>query len=46
MPVQRSIRTGIHNLVAHPEVTVEVKDETYQAIATVAAGEERERLWK
>ena len=35
-----------YNLVAHPEVTVEVKDETYQAIATVAVGEERERLWK
>lgn len=34
-----------YNLVAHPEVTVEVKDETYNAIATVTEGEERQRLW-
>lgn len=34
-----------YNLVAHPEVTVEVKDETYDAIATVTEGEERQRLW-
>ncbi|HEX6779195.1 MAG TPA: nitroreductase family deazaflavin-dependent oxidoreductase [Ktedonobacterales bacterium] len=34
-----------YNLVAHPEVTVEVKDETYNAIATVTDGEERQRLW-
>ena len=34
-----------HNLVAHPEVTVEVKNETYKAIATVAEGAERQRLW-
>ncbi|HEY3288972.1 MAG TPA: nitroreductase family deazaflavin-dependent oxidoreductase [Anaerolineae bacterium] len=34
------------NLVAHPEVTVEVGKETFDGIATVAAGEERERLWK
>ena len=33
------------NLVAHPEVTVEVGKETFQAIATVAEGEERGRLW-
>ncbi|HEU5198151.1 MAG TPA: nitroreductase family deazaflavin-dependent oxidoreductase [Ktedonobacterales bacterium] len=35
-----------HNLVAHPEVTVEVKTETYKATATVAEGEARQRLWK
>lgn len=34
-----------YNLVAHPEVTVEVKDETYDALATVTEGEERQRLW-
>jgi deazaflavin-dependent oxidoreductase (nitroreductase family) len=34
-----------HNLVAHPEVTVEVTGETYPARARVTAGAERERLW-
>jgi deazaflavin-dependent oxidoreductase (nitroreductase family) len=34
-----------HNLVAHPEVTVEANGETYQAIAVVPAGEERDRLF-
>jgi deazaflavin-dependent oxidoreductase (nitroreductase family) len=34
-----------HNLVAHPEVTVEVGNETYPAIATVPSGEERDRLY-
>ena len=34
-----------HNLVAHPEVTVEVGAETYDAIAVVTEGEERQRLW-
>lgn len=33
------------NLVAHPTVTVELPDETYQARASVAEGEERARLW-
>src|SRR5689334_22614542 len=33
------------NLVAHPEVTVEVGKETFKAKAVVATGEERERLW-
>ena len=33
------------NLVAHPNVTVEVGDETYGAKAIVMEGEERERLW-
>lgn len=34
-----------HNLVAHPEVVVEVGDETYAAVAAPAEGAERERLW-
>jgi deazaflavin-dependent oxidoreductase (nitroreductase family) len=34
-----------HNLMAHPEVTVEVGPETYQAMATVITGEERDRLY-
>lgn len=34
-----------YNLVAHPEVTVEVKAETYNATARVTEGEERQRLW-
>jgi deazaflavin-dependent oxidoreductase (nitroreductase family) len=34
------------NLVAHPGVTVEVGAERFDAIAVVAAGEERERLWR
>jgi deazaflavin-dependent oxidoreductase (nitroreductase family) len=33
------------NLLAHPEVTVEVGRERYQAVATPATGEERARLW-
>ena len=34
-----------HNLVAHPEVTVEVPGETFTARARVAEGEERDRLF-
>ena len=34
-----------HNLVAHPEVTVEVGSERFQARAIIAAGEERQRLF-
>lgn len=33
------------NLVAHPQVTVEMKSETYKATAIVTAGAEREQLW-
>lgn len=33
------------NLVSHPEVTVEVGNETFKAIAAVAEGSERQRLW-
>jgi len=34
-----------HNVVANPEVTVEVGTETFDAVARVAQGEERERIW-
>ncbi len=34
-----------HNLVANPEVTVEVGSERFRARATVATGEERRRLY-
>ncbi len=34
-----------HNLVAHPQVTVEVGVETYTATAHIITGEEHERLW-
>ena len=34
-----------HNLVAHPDVTVEVGNETFDATAIVTTGEERQRLW-
>ncbi|MBV9141863.1 MAG: nitroreductase family deazaflavin-dependent oxidoreductase [Pseudonocardiales bacterium] len=34
-----------HNLVAHPEVTVEVGTEVWEVTAQTAVGQERERLW-
>ena len=34
-----------HNLIAYPEVTVEVGTETYEATATSLTGEERDRLY-
>jgi deazaflavin-dependent oxidoreductase (nitroreductase family) len=34
-----------HNLVAHPDVTVEIGTETVLVRARVAEGDERERLW-
>jgi deazaflavin-dependent oxidoreductase (nitroreductase family) len=34
-----------HNLVAHPEVTVEVGTERFRAIARVTEGAERDRLF-
>jgi deazaflavin-dependent oxidoreductase (nitroreductase family) len=34
-----------HNLVANPDVTVEIGTETFPAHARVAAGEEREEIW-
>lgn len=35
-----------HNLVAHPEVIVEVGAEAFDATAVVAEGSERDRLWE
>lgn len=35
-----------HNVVANPRATVEVGTETFEVIARVARGEERERIWK
>jgi deazaflavin-dependent oxidoreductase (nitroreductase family) len=34
-----------HNLIAHPEVTVEVGTEKYEASATVMKGEERDKFY-
>ena len=34
-----------HNVVAHPEVSIEVGDRRISAVARVAAGETRDRLW-
>jgi deazaflavin-dependent oxidoreductase (nitroreductase family) len=35
-----------HNLVAHPDVTVELGSERFEAVAHVTSGEERDRLWR
>jgi deazaflavin-dependent oxidoreductase (nitroreductase family) len=35
-----------HNLKAHPDVTIEVGDQTMKATAAEATGEERERLFQ
>jgi deazaflavin-dependent oxidoreductase (nitroreductase family) len=35
-----------HNLVANPDVSVEIGTETFPVHAHVAAGEERERIWE
>jgi deazaflavin-dependent oxidoreductase (nitroreductase family) len=35
-----------HNLLAHPEVGVEMGEESFGAVAVVAEGAERERLWE
>jgi deazaflavin-dependent oxidoreductase (nitroreductase family) len=34
-----------HNLVAHPDVEIELGTNTFAATATVLAGDERERVW-
>jgi deazaflavin-dependent oxidoreductase (nitroreductase family) len=34
-----------HNLIAHPEVTIEVGEDTIDAVASEATGEERDRLY-
>src|SRR5438132_8979566 len=35
-----------HNLVANPDVSVEIGTETFAVHAHVAAGEEHERIWE
>jgi deazaflavin-dependent oxidoreductase (nitroreductase family) len=35
-----------HNLVAHPDITIELGGEKFQAKASVAQGAERDRLFK
>jgi deazaflavin-dependent oxidoreductase (nitroreductase family) len=35
-----------HNLVANPDLTVEIGTETFPVHARVAKGEERERIWE
>jgi deazaflavin-dependent oxidoreductase (nitroreductase family) len=34
-----------HNVIGHPRVVVEAGDQRFEATATVATGEDRERLW-
>ncbi|HEX8732401.1 MAG TPA: nitroreductase family deazaflavin-dependent oxidoreductase [Ktedonobacterales bacterium] len=34
-----------HNLLAHPEVRVELGDQTYTAVATPVSGEERDHIY-
>jgi deazaflavin-dependent oxidoreductase (nitroreductase family) len=34
-----------HNLVAHPDVTVEIEDKTYRAIAKPVTGEKRDQIY-
>ena len=35
-----------HNLVAHPQATIEVGTDTFEADVTITAGEERDRLFR
>jgi deazaflavin-dependent oxidoreductase (nitroreductase family) len=35
-----------HNLVAHPEAAVEVGNESWPVVASVAEGNERQQLWE
>ncbi|HEX6796574.1 MAG TPA: nitroreductase family deazaflavin-dependent oxidoreductase [Ktedonobacterales bacterium] len=34
-----------HNLLAHPDVTVEIGDQIYQAVAQPVTGEERDQIY-
>jgi deazaflavin-dependent oxidoreductase (nitroreductase family) len=34
-----------HNLLAHPEITVEIGSETVPVVARVAEGDERDQIW-
>ena len=44
-PARRPAPIGNYNLVANPTVTVEIGTERFEARATVAEGEERDRLF-
>jgi deazaflavin-dependent oxidoreductase (nitroreductase family) len=35
-----------HNLVAHPDTSIEIGTERYDVTARVATGDERERIWE
>ena len=35
-----------HNLVAHPNTSIEIGTQRYEVKARVAAGEERQRIWE
>ena len=35
-----------HNLVADPQVVVEVGDERFDAVAAILTGDDRERVWR
>ena len=35
-----------HNLIAYPDVIIEVGDETVEVLARVTQGDERERIWE
>ena len=35
-----------HNVLSHPQVGVEIGEDSFGALAVVAQGEERERLWE
>lgn len=36
----------LHNIVANPDLTVEVGTETFPVTARVTEGEERDRIWE
>jgi deazaflavin-dependent oxidoreductase (nitroreductase family) len=36
----------LHNLKAHPDVTVELGSETFAAVAAVTSGSDRDQLWQ
>jgi deazaflavin-dependent oxidoreductase (nitroreductase family) len=42
---QRKNPDWYHNLVANPDVTVEIGTDTFPARARVAGGKERDRIW-
>jgi deazaflavin-dependent oxidoreductase (nitroreductase family) len=36
----------LHNLIANPEASIEVGDRTFDVVARVAKGAERDRIWE